>query len=194
MSKPTSRTEAAKTGNKVRIIGGRWRRRKLDFPSVSGLRPTGDRLRETLFNWLEPDIAGARCLDLFAGSGALGFEALSRGASELVLVEWDTAACRQLAHNVALLGAEGVRIEQADAQQWLARAQGPFDIVFLDPPFGSPCLEAVLQLIDQRGLLAAGGRVYVESARDQRIEVPASWRLWREKTAGAVRCQLWSVD
>src|SRR5512134_933490 len=122
-------------GNQLRIIGGRWRSRRLRFPPLPGLRPTPDRVRETLFNWLTPVIAGARCLDLFAGSGALGIEALSRGAAAVTFVERHPQAVRGLRANLAQLRAEGARVEQADALLWLRQAPQPFTVVFLNPPF-----------------------------------------------------------
>jgi 16S rRNA (guanine(966)-N(2))-methyltransferase RsmD len=148
--------------HEVRLIGGTWKRSKLPVPDLPGLRPTPDRVRETLFNWLGQDLAGWRCLDAFAGSGALGFEAGSRGAAEVVLLERDAALAASLERSRERLGGAALRIERADALAWMARcAPGRFDLVLLDPPFDSalaaPALAAAVPL------LAAGGLVYLES-------------------------------
>lgn len=173
----------------VRIIAGQWRRRRLPVPTGEALRPTPDRVRETLFNWLGPRLEGARCLDLFAGSGALGFEAASRGAGAVVLVEQDPAVAALLEQNRALLGADTVEVVRAEALAWLASAAGTFDLVFLDPPFDGPLLEESVKLLHQRGLLAAGGRVYLESARPD-FPLPAGWSLTRQGRAGQVHFAL----
>ena len=139
---PKTESHAAGGRNSVRIIGGGWRGRRITFPDVPGLRPTPDRVRETLFNWLQHDIAGARCLDLFAGSGALGLEALSRGAKELVFVEQSVAASRALQEQLARLGAERrSQVVEMGAARYLRGAAPAFDIVFLDPPFGRDALD-----------------------------------------------------
>jgi len=175
----------------LRIIGGRHRGRKLPVPAHPGLRPTSDRVRETLFNWLQPVIAGARCLDLFAGSGAIGFEALSRGAREVVMVESAAAVVRVLRSNVKRLGAEEVRVEQSDALRWLSGQSRPFDVVFLDPPYASGLLEPAFSLLDRNGWLTPGAYVYLEaSARAGLPSLPSGWHLLREKVAGQVRYAL----
>jgi 16S rRNA (guanine966-N2)-methyltransferase len=180
-------TIAAMTGaNRVRIIGGDWRSRVLHFPPASQLRPTPDRVRETLFNWLGQRLDGLACLDLFAGSGALGFEALSRGASRVVMVERDRAVAHALRENAAKLGATGSQILEAEALAWLARNAERFDVVFVDPPYASDLALRALQALVSH--VAPGGRVYVESA--QRIEASAQWRTVREDRAGAVRYAL----
>ena len=173
--------------NQIRIIGGVHRGRKLRFPDLVGLRPTSDRVRETLFNWLQPVLAGAACLDLFAGSGALGLEAGSRGAGSVVMVERAEAAVRQLRENVALLGLEQVGVIQANALSWLERDARPFDIVFLDPPFADNLLEACCEKLEQNGWLADGARIYLErDAIKPMPQVPDNWHLLREKEAGQV--------
>ncbi len=187
-------------GGQLRLIGGRFRGRKLPVPTQPGLRPTTDRVRETLFNWLAPVIAGSRCLDCFAGSGALGFEALSRGAASVVLVERAAPVVEQLRRNAATLsdaGADGaVEVVRADALDWLARRAAesaghpPFDVVFLDPPFDSPILRDVLQLL-RGGALHAESRIYIETPTAAPApSLAADWTLLRERTAGQVRYAL----
>lgn len=148
--------------NLLRIIGGEWRSRKLKFADVPGLRPTPDRVRETLFNWLQMQIPGARCLDLFAGSGALGLEALSRGAGEVVMVEKHPAAARALRDNIALLGAQNAVLVQDDAFRYLQRETQGFDLIFLDPPFHQSLLEPALEILFANKLLKTGGMIYLE--------------------------------
>src|SRR5262249_2915587 len=160
------------------IIGGTWRGRKLRFPPSPGIRPTPDRVRETLFNWLQPRVSGARCLDLFAGSGALGLEALSRGASHVTFVERDAAAVRELRARLSEWGASGARVEQADFLHFLAGLPQPFDIVFVDPPFTSGFLTEAAGLLEARQWLAPGALIYVEcAARTGLPALPASWTL-----------------
>ena len=174
--------------NRVRIIGGELRGRRLAFPDVDGLRPTGDRIRETLFNWLQPVIAGARCLDLFAGSGALGFEAASRGAGRVVMLDADARVIAALKANVSALGLDNVEVQRGAAPAWLEGAAQPFDVVFLDPPFGQGLLAPCCALLESRGWLAPQARVYLEiSARDDWPLLPKSWELLREQRAGRVR-------
>lgn len=178
---------AARGRNEVRIIGGRWRGRKIRFPDGTGIRPSPDRVRETLFNWLAPAIRGARCLDLFAGSGVLGIEALSRGAASAVLVDRDRIVVRHLQDVTRKLEAGGASVIAADALAWLDAAKGPFDIVFLDPPFDSGCVPALLARLDEPGCLAPGALVYVERpAAEGPPSLPAGWRLHRSGKAGDV--------
>lgn len=176
--------------NQLRIIGGTWRSRRVSFPDVEGLRPSPDRVRETLFNWIAPIIQGARCLDLYAGSGALGLEALSRGASAVVFVDTDRRVVTQLEQNLKLLGASGASVVQSDAVAFLQRPPKPFDVVFLDPPFRKGLLPACLQHLNN-GWLAPGARVYVESEAELgEPAVPPDWELLRSKQAGQVRYSL----
>jgi 16S rRNA (guanine966-N2)-methyltransferase len=172
----------------LRIIGGSWRGRRLRFPSAPELRPTPDRVRETLFNWLASRIAGARCLDLFAGSGALGLEALSRGATAAVFVEHDHEAAEELRKLLAAWEARGGEVVLADARSFLTRPARPFDIVFLDPPFASPALlTTVTARLETRGWLAPGALIYVECpARENLPELPASWTPIKTGRAGEV--------
>jgi 16S rRNA (guanine966-N2)-methyltransferase len=175
------------SANRVRIVGGRYRSRILRFPPAPGLRPTPDRVRETLFNWLGQDLSGQRCLDLFAGSGALGFEAVSRGAQQVVLVESDRATFQALRANAAALGCEAsVELHHADALEFLRHVERAFDIVFLDPPFDGELLARVAGELPR--LTLPGGSVYVESSRG--IELPPSFRLHRQGRAGHVTYQL----
>lgn len=176
--------------NRLRIIGGRWRGRKLDFPDVEGLRPTPDRVRETLFNWLQDDIVGARCLDLFAGSGALGLEALSRGASSVLLVDSDKRVVSQLQKHLATLQTSEGKIRQDDALQLLSAETGhdQFDIVFLDPPFSKGLIEPCVDKLIAGNWLTEHAKVYIESeTRLQDFKLPETWEILRDKTAGQVR-------
>ena len=169
----------------VRIVAGRWRRRVL--PVAGTLRPTPDRVRETLFNWLRDDVAGARCLDLFAGTGVLGFEAASRGAKDVVLVECDREAAAMLEGAARALGADNVTVVRADACLWRPPAGSVFDIVFLDPPYSGPAPEAALDRLDRLGALAPDCIVYLETNRDPAgIELPSGWRFLRARCAGQV--------
>lgn len=178
----------------VRIIGGLWKRSKLPVGDRPGLRPTPDRVRETLFNWLGQDLAGWRCLDAFAGTGALGFEAASRGAAEVVLIERDPALVAQLVASKARLHAEAVRVERADAVQWMARLPAAFDLVLLDPPFDSPLLGPAVEAAVQ--ITSAGGFVYVESPKP--LDPSLAERLGliehRASRAGAVHFALWRQE
>ena len=180
--------------NRLRIIGGRWRGRRLAFPPRPALRPTPDRVRETLFNWLMPIIDGARCLDLFAGSGVLGMEALSRGAAQVVFVERDPACCAALRDNLALLDAEGGEVVQADVLGFLAGAPQRQDIVFVDPPYHAGLLGPACERLDS-GWVGAGSLIYMERAADEPPPpLPAGWRVHREKRAGQVVYALLAVD
>ncbi len=172
--------------NTVRIIGGLWRSRILEFPDAAGLRPTPDRVRETLFNWLGRDLTGLSCLDLFAGSGALGFEALSRGAASVIMVEKNPAALRALRDNAQKLGATGLTVVRGDALEFVRDARSRFDVVFVDPPYRLGMQVAALALL--RGLLAEGGRVYVES--DAVFEAPLGWAVLKRARAGNVHFHL----
>ncbi len=177
----------ARRGGQVRIISGDWRGRRLPVPDAPGLRPTGDRVRETLFNWLRAEIPGRRVLDLFAGSGALGFEAASLGAAEVCLVEADARVARQLRENAARLGAERVTIENREADQWLAEADRAYDIVFLDPPFEAGLLTQVIDSLLDRGIIAPAGRIYYEyDAVGGEPVIDPRLRPLRHKRAGQV--------
>ena len=162
----------------VRIIGGRWRGSKLPVLDRPGLRPSGDRVRETVFNWLQGELHGRRCLDLFAGSGALGFEAASRGAAEVVLVERDVALAEGLRATAARLHADNVTVRTGDALRELERDEPSWDIVFLDPPFSAALWPMLLPQVDRR--LATSGWVYVEAPADAVPALPERWRAHRQ--------------
>ena len=161
----------------------------LEIADVPGLRPTSERIRETLFNWLAPRIRGASCLDLFAGTGALGFEALSRGAAAVTFVEKSGRAVRTLRQNAAKLGATGAAIRQGDALGFLrAAGQEPYDVVFLDPPFADDLLGAACEQLAAAGILADNAVVYLEQPRDRPLpQLPVGWETLKDKTAGQVR-------
>ena len=180
----------------MRIIGGAWRGRRVEFPDLPSLRPTPDRVRETLFNWLQGHIAGARCLDLFAGSGALGLEALSRGAAEVVFVETATAAAHTLRAQLQRLGGAGrAAVLDLGAARYLRAPATPFDIVFLDPPFGSDLLAESLAQLAAGSWLREGGRVYLENERAAGVPaLPPGWELLRSKVAGEVAYHLTGVS
>lgn len=171
----------------LRIIGGDWRSRKLPVADVPGLRPTPDRVRETLFNWLQMHIPGAHCLDVFAGSGALGFEAASRGAAEVVMLEKDRLASKVLAENIRLLQASNIRLQQTDAMQWLHKATQRFDIVFVDPPYASDLQAQTCNLLEQQHWLNDNAYVYLELSSQQALpELPSNWQILKGKKAGEV--------
>ncbi len=179
---------------RLRIIGGQWRGRRLTFTPALGLRPTTDRVRETLFNWLAPAIHGARCLDLFAGSGALGLEALSRGAAHCDFVDNSAPVIRQLGDYLGELDARArATCHCSDAQGYLAQATGPWDIVFIDPPFGQNLVEPCCLLL-ANGRLAPEALVYVETgATEPSPALPPHWTCHREKRAGGVDYRLFVV-
>jgi 16S rRNA (guanine966-N2)-methyltransferase len=161
----------------LRIIGGQWRSRRLRFPAVDGLRPTMDRVRETVFNWLQYDVEGARTLDAFAGSGALGFEALSRGAKEVIFLEKHPNAALQLRENLEILQARNAQVWAGDALLWLQQNPEPFDLVFLDPPFGKDLLQPAIDALR----LLPGALVYVEHEVRLQPLFPAEWQEIKHK-------------
>jgi 16S rRNA (guanine966-N2)-methyltransferase len=177
----------AKMANRLRIIGGRWRGVRIDFPPLPTLRPSPDRVRETLFNWLQPVMVGARCLDLFAGSGALGIEALSRGAAQVMFVDSEPQVGRHLQATIERLQIDNARLQVADALRFLRGPAERFDIVFLDPPFASGVLEEVCERLTVDGWLAPGAYVYLECPADTPLPtLPANWTVHRTKRAGQV--------
>lgn len=190
------RTATARTRNSVRIIGGAWRGRRVAFADLPGLRPTPDRVRETLFNWLQHTLAATRCLDLFAGSGALGLEALSRAAREVVFVDQAPAVARTLRAQLARLGGcDRGTILELQAARYLRAVPQPFDIVFMDPPFGQDALPQYVSLLDEGGWVRSGGLVYLESERIVGApRLPEHWELLKSKSAGEVGYHLARVN
>jgi len=176
---------------RFRIIGGEWRGRRLPVPPGSDVRPTPDRVRETVFNWLAPVIAGARCLDLYAGSGALGLEALSRGAARTVFVDRAPAVLRQISASLEMLKSAGGETVCMDAMNYLDGPATPFDVVFLDPPYRQGLVAPAMTRLAERGWLAAGASVYLEhEAGIEPPPLPTGWHLFRSAKAGRVRYHL----
>lgn len=192
----TGRGSGASQHGRLRIVAGKWRRRLLPVVDAKGLRPTPDRVRETLFNWLQPVIDGARCLDLCAGTGALGFEALSRGARSVTFLDKSPRVVQALRETAAMLGASDAVIEQADALAWLRRRMDEtFHIVFVDPPYGTDMQAELCRLLDRYSWLALAARIYVEQdSREPDISLPDGWRVIRQDTAGTVRYCLLAAD
>ncbi|SJM92236.1 16S rRNA (guanine(966)-N(2))-methyltransferase RsmD [Crenothrix polyspora] len=177
--------------NKLRIIGGAWRSRNITFSDAPGLRPTPARVRETLFNWLHYDIAGKTCLDLYAGSGALGFEAASRGAKSVVLVESNAQVCLSLKNNVAMLSAQQISIAQTEVSRFLAATAQGFDVVFIDPPFTKDLVPTTCLTLENNGWLNPHAKIYIETERSLTLSgLPANWQVLKHKTAGEVAYQL----
>lgn len=187
--KPTQSARASS----IRIIGGEWRSRKLTVPDAPGLRPTPDRVRETLFNWLAPTIQGARVLDAFTGSGALFLEALSRGASTGVAIDANTNAVNNLRRNLAVLQCDDAEVLRVDSLQYLSsKTEQGFDIVLLDPPFHQDLLLSACQLLEDNNWLNKDAWIYTESEQaPSSLGVPSTWRLHREKHTGQVHYTLW---
>jgi 16S rRNA (guanine966-N2)-methyltransferase len=185
---PKSHKPAPGKRNSLRIVGGGWRGRRVHFPDSPGLRPTPDRVRETLFNWLQFSLAGARCLDLFAGSGALGLEALSRAAREVVFVDEAAAVAESLREELERFdGTARARVLQTTAARFLGTPGEPFDVIFLDPPFGQDALAQPIELIEAGGWFKPGGAVYLERERHAGAPLlPAGWDLVKSKSAGEV--------
>jgi len=180
--------------NQLRIIGGQWRGRKLDIADIPGLRPTGDRIRETLFNWLMADISNSRCLDLFAGSGALGLECLSRGAQSVVLLEKNKQATKQLEQHCKSLQASGANVLNQDALVWLNNNNCPkhsIDLVFIDPPFSENLWLTTTHALSASELLAPGALIYIESPKNKPLEIDSTWEIIKEKTTGDVSYRLY---
>ncbi|EKO3410034.1 16S rRNA (guanine(966)-N(2))-methyltransferase RsmD [Vibrio fluvialis] len=171
----------------VRIISGLWRGRKLPVHDAEGLRPTTDRVKETLFNWLAQDIPHAKCLDLFAGSGGLGFESASRQADKVTMLEMNPQAFAQLKTNIAALKASNIEAINTDTLAYLKQPGQAYDVVFIDPPFRQGLLQETVRLLEQNGWLAANAMIYIESEKELPLtELPESWQLYREKLAGQV--------
>jgi 16S rRNA (guanine966-N2)-methyltransferase len=183
----TKSTSLPALRNRLRIIGGQWRGRKLEFPNIAAIRPTPDRVRETVFNWLQNDIVGARCLDLFAGSGALGLEALSRGATQVDFVDCEPRIGSYLRDTLKRLETANGYVHTTDSLKWLAGSAQPFDVVFLDPPFDASVLPTACQRLEQGGWLAPEALIYIECSSSGGVpQLPASWVLIKSKTTGQV--------
>jgi len=177
--------------NSVRIIGGDWRGRRLQVADVPGLRPTGDRCRETLFNWLQPWVAAADCADLFAGTGALGFEAASRGAASVLMIEKHRRAQMVLRQSIEQLQAVQIKLHEGGAMSLIDEFKpDSYDLVFVDPPFDSNLGGIVLKRLDETACVRRGGFVYVESPASTVLPAPEGWSLWRDQQVGDVRMQL----
>lgn len=177
----------------IRIIGGKWRGRKLSVLDKQGLRPTTDRVKETLYNWLMPIIQNSNCLDCFSGSGSLGFEAASRGAQSVTLLEKDKQTANQLKKNKQLIAGDNIDIYATDTFQWLDKpAQKQFDVVFIDPPFHQSLIEKTVQLLENNHWLTSSAYIYIESETNHDLTsyIPSNWYLHREKTAGQVHSYL----
>lgn len=189
------RTAAHGGNGTVRIIAGEWRGRKIPVADHPGLRPSTDRVRETLFNWLQFDIAGARCVDLFAGAGGLGLEAASRGAKEVLMLEVAPQISRHLQTQVDALGSDRIRVINQDAIHWLQdpHAHAAFDILFLDPPFASSLIHRAINIVAENKLIPPGGMIYIEVPKGTDLKLPPHWQAHRAATAGQVQYGLWRV-
>ncbi|MDG1581209.1 16S rRNA (guanine(966)-N(2))-methyltransferase RsmD [Pseudomonas sp. GOM6] len=193
MRKPSKKTAPAADNGQLRIIGGEWRSRQFYFPMAHGLRPTPNRVRETLFNWLAPYVPGAQVLDCFTGSGALFLEALSRGASRALALDSNGNALAALRQTLTTLKCENGQLLQTNALQYLEnQAATPYDLIFLDPPFGQDLLRPACELLEEKGWLAQDAWIYTESeAAPSALGLPGNWRLHREQKAGQVYYSLW---
>ena len=180
----------------LRIVGGQWRSRRLPIPTAEGLRPTPDRMGETLFNWLTGWVTEARCLDVFSGSGALGLEALSRGAVSAVFLEQAREPAQQLTANLQSLGCDNAKVINIDALSWLQQKAGqPYQLIFLDPPFRKDMLAPACEALDKNGYTGNSTLIYIESEKElTTLPVPDHWYLWKEKQAGQVISRLYRVD
>lgn len=181
-----SRTKSKRNAH-VRIIGGRWKGRRIPVPG-DGVRPTGDRIRETLFNWLAPHIRGVHCLDMYAGTGALGIEALSRGAGAALFIEKNPTVARVLRDTLATLDCDDAEVITGNAANVVKSLPDTFDLVFLDPPFDGPRLQDLCTLLEKSGVLAESALIYMEmDKRQSPPELPSGWLTDKEQTAGHVR-------
>ncbi len=179
----------------VRIISGQWRGRKLPVHDVEGLRPTTDRVKETVFNWLAQDIYQAKCLDLFTGSGGLSFEALSRGAESITMLELDKKAANQLQQNLTTIGATNANVLNTDSLKYLAQTGTPHDLVFIDPPFRKDLIQNIIDLLEANNWLTPHAMIYIEAEKELgEIVTPSHWRLHREKIAGQVCYRLFERE
>ncbi len=181
----------------IRIIGGLWRGRKLPVAKVAGLRPSPNRLKETLFNWISNDLPQSCCLDLCCGSGSLGIEAASRGASRVTLVDSDPQVARQMEKNIRTLKSNSLYFIKQDVESYLSRNPSRMDIIFIDPPFHKGLLKPIVELIDTQGWVANGSLIYIETETDlkmDKVNIPTDWKLHREKVSGQVRASLFRKE
>ncbi len=195
-TKPNNKAASAqKAGsNTLRIVAGQWRGRKLSFPDQQGLRPTPDRVRETLFNWLQGKVEASHCLDLFTGSGALALEALSRGASQATLIDSSNLVIKQLAENLKILGAQNAQLKHSSAITWLEQSQSGterFDLVFMDPPFRQGLIDSCSLLLEQSSVLSPGAVIYIEAEKELNpLPIPDNWTIIKQKNSGQVSSYL----
>lgn len=188
----TKKKQGQTPPSKIRIIAGQWRGRKLIVPNELGLRPTGDRLRETLFNWLAPYIEGARCLDAYAGTGALGLEALSRGAERVQFIESNTRTASQLQNNLLLLQTSQAKVAKDLCVDWLkSNNSEQFDLVFVDPPFAENLWQETIDTLSAGNTLAASALIYIETPKTEVLHPPANWSLIKQKDSGQVSARLY---
>ncbi|KEQ19331.1 16S rRNA (guanine(966)-N(2))-methyltransferase RsmD [Endozoicomonas numazuensis] len=194
--RPAVKQRPNKGGGQLRIIGGQWRSRKLPVADLSGLRPTSDRVRETLFNWLAPYVLGARVLDCFSGTGALSLESLSRGAKEATLLEAASEASKLLKENLKTLQAENATVVRTDSLKWLQQpADQAFDLIFLDPPFRQGLLEETCRLLNTHDYIHSGTLVYIEVEKElSPLPIPSNWSVIKTKTAGQLSYYLLSIE
>lgn len=179
----------------LRIIAGLWRGRKLGFLEREGLRPTTDRVRETLFNWLQMELSGSRCLDLFAGSGALGFEAASRGASKVVMVDSDSETVNMLRHNIDLLSAQQTEVICGDAVSFLQSCDLTFDVVFIDPPYRHDVIAQCCKSLEDKQCLSDHAKIYIECDASKELSgLPDNWQCLKHKTAGQAGYHLFTRE
>ncbi|PJC84993.1 16S rRNA (guanine(966)-N(2))-methyltransferase RsmD [Vibrio sp. HA2012] len=191
--RPHHSSQKRTTSGFIRIISGLWRGRKLPVHDAEGLRPTTDRVKETVFNWLAQDIPHATCLDLFAGSGGLGFEAASRQAQQVTMLEMNPVACQQLQTNISTLKTDRISALNTDALAYLRQPGSPFDVVFIDPPFRKGLLDETVQLLEANGWLSPTALIYIETEKELSLpSLPVSWSLHREKIAGQVCFRLFT--
>ncbi len=180
--------------SQIRIIAGQWRSRRLNVPSLPGLRPTGDRTRETLFNWLSPYIIEADCLDLYAGTGSLGLEALSRGANSATFIDTQKTACDQLYQNLTTLKCETAEVINTSAENWMQKATNlKFDIVFFDPPFAENLWDKDLEQLSNSMLLNTDSLIYIEKPKERTIQIPSPWKTLKQKDTGNISAILCSA-
>ena len=181
--------------SKIRVIAGKWRSRKLDVIDEPGLRPTGDRLRETLFNWLAPHIRHTNCLDLFAGTGALGIEALSREAKFVQFVETNPRAYAQIKQNLQILSCNNAAVANSTAENWCkSNTRQQFDLIFLDPPFDDDLWQKTIQILESQGLIAPEALVYIETPKEKALAAPESWSVYKQKQSGQICATLYATN